>query len=269
MKNNAYNLIGHCKKCLFLLLITTLSACLESEKSEGIISNEIYMKIDFTQEVGSNDTMITAFINRDNSYGNRIKLSDGEELIVSNAGVDVNLEENDSLLGIGYEGLISDSANDKFIAVFRRSDGTEVKSEITMPSSFDVMSPLSGDNYYEGDDLFVTWSPSLINTEITIHGHIACTTIEEDLEIDTDNENETWTISDTGNFDLPLGVLASNMRLEVFLGNDELLTDIPCDFDVDVSRENEKDLNNFYAQGSTITATKITSVQNMNFYINY
>jgi hypothetical protein len=239
-----------------------------SEDSTGIPTDEIYMDIRFIQTVGSSSTTVKVLMHHKNFYGERIALVNNEQLSAYYNGEKSILQGEKGLLGIGYEGTINNTTVGEFTLNFHRNDGSEINSVIQMPKSFYMSSPAKEDTYFEGDRLLATWSPALEGMEMNFDGHIACLTIEDDFEVDMANEHESWETKDTGMFEFPLGKLASNMRLEAILENDELLPGTKCDFDIGAYRENKAYVAEVYAEGSVISARVGVNIQDMSFYIN-
>ncbi len=254
---------------LFLLSLSLMSCMSDTKDSTNIDDENIYIDIEVIEKVGSTNTKITVTPRKNNVYGKSIELVEGEYITAQFGDTQIILSKKEWLLGIDYEGHINTGGEaGLFKIVFHRIHNRKISSEIEMPPAFEVAVPSEFDTYHEGNSLNVTWSPALSGGEMNIDGHIACRTIDDDLSLDIDNEHESWTTSDTGNYDFPLGKLASNMRLEILIEDDLLVAGKPCSFDIKVYRENRKNLSTNYATGSVITAKKTAVIGNMNFYIN-
>ncbi len=244
-----------------------LSAC--STDSSEVDNQDIYLSIKMTEESPTGLIKINAEFREKHALGNSIILVDGDHLVVSFNGTPEALSEDKDIIDTDYEASIQTEGElGVFNFSFNRTGFESVSFDIDAPASFQISSPQAGDTFYDGETPKLNWSPANPEGQVSVDGHIKCFAIEEDLELDTDNENETWTALDTGSYYVPLAELARNMRFEVKIEDDVLLTSKACEFDIKLSRENTTYLSDYFASNSKVSMQKYDVVKNMKFYIN-
>lgn len=261
---------GFTRRAGVAALALLLGACsVNSKDSTKVETGNIYLNVQLFERSGSNSTKITANLHSRDKTGSSLALADGEYITAEFGGQEIQLEKDEELLEIDYDGRIETTAEGgRFTITLHRASGDSHSFYIDMPPSFTVAEPSPGDIYHEDSEVELLWAPPLPSALINIHGHIACESIEDDLELDIDNENETWLTADVGVFLVPVDQLAANIRRETALEDEELLAGNPCEFDLEVYRETQKSLADAFAEGSAIIATKTTAIDGMTLFIS-
>ncbi len=250
----------------FILLIAVifLSGCdLLSEDSDDIISEDIYILAEFTAK-GSLSTYIKVNLHKKDSFGQPLELVNGDKLTVTFLGNSVELSKDDNFIEIDYTASIANQGQSgMYTLTFDRHDGSQITSTVIMPEPYTINSPNENTVFHENDNVVVTWSPAVVNNEVSFHGHLRCKTYEDDLSTEWDNENETWQTSDDGEYSLPLNKLISNLTLEITIEDEHFDYTTPCTLDFDISRANQGDLLGQYVSGSRLTAVQYRQIEHL------
>lgn len=267
MEMHIFNRIA--RNSSFIALATMLGACsVNSKDSTKVETGSIYLNVQLLEVSGSNSTKITANLHSRDKTGSSLALVDGEYITAQYGDQEIRLKKDEELLEIDYDGYIAtNSEGGRFTITLHRANADSHSFEIEMPPSFTVTAPQKGDVYHEDSELELLWAPIAPANHIWVHGHIACESIEDDLELDIDNENETWKAPDIGVFPVPIDLLAANIRGEISLEDEELLAGRPCEFDLEIYRENEQNLADVFAEGSAVIATKTIVIDGMTLFI--
>jgi len=251
-----------------LIALNFVASCdLLSEDSDDVASENIFIQAELTGK-GNSLTYIKVNLFKKGRLGQPLELVSGDKLTVSYLGKSIVLKEDDQIVEIDYKGIIDNHGQGGlYTLIFARHDGSKITSTVTMPEPYTIYSPSENTVFNENDNVSVTWSAAVSGKEISFHGHLSCKTYEDDLSSEWDNENETWSTADDGQYSLPLNKLISNLRFEVALEDEHFDYTTPCLLDFDMSRTNQGDLLNQYVSGSSLTATQYRQVKKLSVWL--
>lgn len=219
-----------------IFIIVNITAC-NSKDSETVVTEDIFMTV-FIDVDESENARIRISLKENNALGAPLVLTGEDSIILEFNDEEIPLNKDTDFLDIDYEGSVDTQGQEgAFILRFMRSDEITVEEVATLGKGFDITGPSSGSTFSEEDALVeVTWSNTQQQVDMELHGTLACTTIDDELDLDIDHENETWTVADTGQANIRLFELIFNIILEVTIEDEEIVSFEPCELSFTLTR---------------------------------
>ncbi|MFT2092530.1 hypothetical protein [Paraglaciecola sp. 2405UD69-4] len=259
------------KWVIYTSIVLFLFSC-GTKDSTNVAVEDIYARVAIDVN-NSGTAKIRIDLKEGNFIGESLDLTGNDTLQLSFNGESIAIKKDNDLFDIDYEASVeTHGLSGVFSFGFVRNNQTVVAAEANLSPSFDILTPTKGSVFNSSDSLVdISWSNPNQAEVVELHGTLTCDTIEDDLDLDTDSENEEYRLQDTGSDSLPLYHLISNLILEVTLEDEEIISSNPCDLSFDLAKVHEKPLTGFMS-GSTIRVSqnrssytyKVTGIESNN-----
>jgi hypothetical protein len=251
-----------------IFLVILLIGC-SKEKSENLTAKDIYTAIDIVQNAdGSSE--VTVEMRKDSILGMGVELSQGDSLVAIYEGKETILQKDEDLIHVDYVGkFYSQGSTGELIVRFKRDKSASIDTKIHLLPAFTLHYPTHGNEFRNDESIPVQWSPGVIDGTMRIHGYLACRTIDDELDVDLETENEEWGFSDTGNYSFTADVLIKSLERELVFEDDEhIIKSEKCDMDLDLFRSESKFIGDVYAESSSIKVKQIRSIKGIKVSFN-
>ncbi len=244
------------QKILSLIVATGLigaAGCSsESVESEDIRTSGIWAKMEADgREDGR--TRVVVELNVGGEFGTNVVLSGDEYLDAVAAGVTKRMAEDTDFLDIDYQTYMDTNASATEINIrFYRNDGENiVESRATLPTSFEITSPLSTASYGLNEVVALVWTPEIQDGSIRLFSSVICT--NSDGGTTSSSSSETITDSGVFEYDISTSGLFTN-------GTTGLNTAQPCSMEFTLQREAFGNIDPAFDEGGRFKTTQTRKV---------
>ena len=231
---------------------TIISGCSSSGmdvESDQIATRNIWAGM-VLESRGNGNTRVKVELNESGRSGSNIRLAANERLEVNAGGLIVTLKEDVDFGDIDYEGTVpTDAGSTLFRISLFRADGTiNSGSSVSIPSPFDIASPVGGQNFSSGSRMPLTWSAGNPGGNVELEVSVSCPSGTVAVEWFQIND------SGTRSFDV------NNLSI---MRNNSLPSGTQCDMDIALRRERTGRLDPAFRGGGFVHATQIRRVENL------
>ena len=241
---------------LFLLPMVGLAGCSSSGtdvESEQVETRRIWAGMTLSSK-GNGNTRVKVELNEGGSSGSNIRLSANERLEANGGGNIVTLTEDVDIGDIDYEGTVPiDAGNTLFRVSLFRADGTiNSGSTVSIPPTFEFVSPARGRRFTAGERLPLAWSPADPGGTIELEVSLSCPAGSSSVTFTA----EWFDLDDTGVNSFDTGRLS-------FLNNNTQPPGTVCDMDIALRRDRSGSFDPAFRGGGFVRATQVRRVANM------
>ncbi|MDK1287579.1 hypothetical protein [Pseudoalteromonas umbrosa] len=226
--------------------ILALAGCsTETTESSSVKTDAIWADIYVTSQ--GEDSRVIAELNVSSRNGNNIKLSDNDKLQATASGVTKDLKIDDSLLDIDYRATFNVAGKDTdFTVTFSRSETNDViKTNLTLPAPFNIITPQKNQSFYKKDTIEVNWTAdTATDTRLDVVLTVRCKNKEGNEQSIVENFRD---IEDDGNLKIDLSALEG-------FEQDTLNTKQTCEGEVYIERIRYSPVPEAYVNGSRARA---------------
>lgn len=251
------------------LIALFLSGCtLENKASTDIDTDDIHLALSVVATSQSNQALITATASRKQTLSSQVELTGGEYFSVQHQDQNTRLiaQEKETL---SYQATLNISSNPTdFTLVFHRADGSQISNNISLPDSFSVSSPMPGNSFYEGTPVLLAWNSTSFENQLSVTNEMSCFATTKYHKEQEETLKQTWQIPDNGSYLLPLSLMASDFRDTFNQTESKLNANTACEFNLVLSRSVTHSIANNFAAGSTISATRTITINDLYFYMH-
>jgi hypothetical protein len=206
-----------------------LTGCAEVD-SENIKTSGIRVDADISLRDES-VSVIVDLETSNNFTADNIVLTSGDRLTATLAGETIELNRaNDRYIG-SFQGPFS--GDELTISLSRPDDVDAANSVINLPVNFNISAPDDGATYNAGEQISVSSTPVHADVPISIRYGVRCTLREGSESIHGGRIGRTFNdITDTG-----VHTVAVNSVLNALDDQEEIVPDIACPLEIEVSRK--------------------------------
>jgi hypothetical protein len=237
-----------------LLLLFGCSA--ETTESKNVSTEAIWAEFKLTSD--GNSVRVVAELNVDGSFGNNLKLSQGDKLYATVNGTSKDLEEDLDFLDIDYQAYFNETASRTTysITLAREVSKQRLISTVQLPDNFRIYAPQDNQAFNYNDTNYISWQGLNSDKSIDIDYKLNCTSKQGGT---FSASGQIKTVADNGNTGFAFHEIEA-------LKETEINKTQPCYVTLFLTRKNEGIVDSKYKSGSRIYAQQTRKVSDLKVY---
>jgi hypothetical protein len=237
-----------------LLLLFGCSA--ETTESKNVETDAIWAEFKVSSD--GQTVRVVAELNVEGSFGNNLKLSQGDKLYATVNGTSKDLEEDIDFLDVDYQAYFNETASRTTysITLAREASKQRLISTVQLPDNFRIYAPQDNQVFDYRDTNYISWQGLNSDRTIDLSYKLNCTS------------NQGGTFSATGQ----IKAVADNGNSGFAFHEVEGLKDTsinrtkPCYVTLFLNRKNEGIVDSKYKPGSRIYSEQTRKVSDLKVY---
>lgn len=246
------------QKLIFALpCIALLFGCsTETTESKNVSTEAIWA--DFKLSSNGAQVRVVAELNVDGSFGNNLKLSQGDRLYATVNGTSKDLVEDLDFLDIDYQNYFSETASRSTysITLQRESSKQRLISTVQLPDNFKIFAPQNNQVFNYRDTNFISWQGLNSDKSIDLGYSLNCTSTQGGT---FSSSGQIKTLADNGNTEFAFHEIEG-------LKDTQINRTKPCNVTLYLNRKNDGIIDSKYKSGSRIYAEQIRKVEDLKVY---
>lgn len=247
------------KQRIFFVLpwVSLLFGCsAETTESKNVSTDAIWA--DFKISSDGNEVRVVAELNVDGSFGNNLKLSQGDKLYATVNGISKDLEEDVDFLDIDYQAYFNQTSSRSTYSITLQRDVSKQRliSTVQLPDNFKIFAPQDSQVFNYTDTNYISWQGLSAQKSIELSYKLNCQAKQGGT---FSAAGEIKSVPDNGNSGFAFHEIEG-------LKDSQIDRTQACYVTLLLTRKNDGIVDSKYKSGSRIYAQQIRKVEDLKVY---